>query len=191
MVQALACRGHTVMAVTTALGSNILMIKIRRYPASGTVAVIALCRSWQMIQVLAHGGNAVMTTRTSAQHLEVVHDYHGIPQVSAMTIFTDVSRADVVQALTGRSDTIVAVTTALGSNILMIEIRRYPASGTVAVIALCGGWQMIQILAHGSNTVMTTATGAQHLEVINRYYGIPQVGAVTVFTDVSGADVIE
>ncbi len=38
---------------------------------------------------------------------------------------------------------------------------------------------------------MTTAAGAQHLEVINRYYGIPQVRTVTVFADVSGCNVVE
>jgi len=41
------------MAVATALSSNILVIKVGRNPAGGTMTVIALCRGRQMIQVLA------------------------------------------------------------------------------------------------------------------------------------------
>ncbi len=85
----------------------------------------------------------------------------------------------------------MAVTTTLDSDILVVKIRRNPTVTTMAIIALCRGRQVIQVLAHGGDAIMTTAAGAQHLEVINRYHRIPQIGRVTVFTDVSGCNVVE
>jgi len=109
-----------------------------------------------------------------------------------VAIFADVGRADVIEVLTGGGHAIMAVAATLGSNILVIEVRRNPAGGTMTVIiALCRGRQVIQVLTHRGNAVMTTAAGTQHLEVIDRNYWIPQVGAVAVFADVSGCNVVE
>jgi len=80
-----------------------------------------------------------------------------------VTILTNIGGCDVVERLTSGRDTVMAVATTLGFNILMIKVGRYPAGGTMTVITLCRGRQVIQILAHGSNTIMTTAAGAQHL----------------------------
>jgi len=125
------------MAVTTTLGSNILVIEVRRNPTGGTVTVITLSSGWKMIQVLAHRGDAIMATFTRPQHLEVIHNHHWIPQVSAVAILADIGAADMVKTLTSCGNAIVAVTTTLGSNILVIKIRRDPASAAVAIIALC------------------------------------------------------
>ena len=67
----------------------------------------------------------------------------------------------------------MAVTTTLRGDVLVVEVGRQPTGGTMAIIALCRGRQVIQILTHGGEAVMTTAAGAQHLEVINRYRRIP------------------
>ncbi len=112
------------MAVAATLDSNILVIEVGRNPAGGTVTVIALRRGRQVIQVLAHGGDAVMATAAGAQHLEVVHGYHGIPQVGRVTVLADIGSCDMIERLTGGRHTIVAVTTALSSNILVIEVGR-------------------------------------------------------------------
>ena len=61
----------------------------------------------------------------------------------------------------------------------------------MTVVALRRGWQVIKILTHGRDAIVATATGAQHLEVIDRHRRIPQVGAVAVFADVSSCDVVE
>ena len=52
------------MAVTTALGSNILVIEVRWYPPVTTMAIIALRRGRQVIKILTHRSNAIMTART-------------------------------------------------------------------------------------------------------------------------------
>jgi len=67
----------------------------------------------------------------------------------------------------------MAVTTTLGSNILVIEIRWYPTVTAVTVVALRGGRQVIEVFTHGGDAIVTTVTGAQHLEMIDRYYWIP------------------
>jgi len=61
----------------------------------------------------------------------------------------------------------------------------------MTVITLGGSRQMIGILARGGNAVVTTGAGSQHLEVIDRHRRIPDVGAVTIFADIGGADVVE
>ena len=92
-----------------------------------------------MIKIFAGSGDAIMTPRTSAQHLEVVHRYRRIPQVGRVTILANVGGRDMVKSLTGRGHAVMAVATTLGFNILMIEIRRYPTGRTVAVITLRRG----------------------------------------------------
>ena len=88
------------------------------------MTVITLRRGRQMIQVLAHRSNTVMTARTGTQHLEVIHRDRRIPKVGAMAILTNIGGADMVKTLTGRGYAIMAVTTALSSNILVIEVGR-------------------------------------------------------------------
>ena len=73
-----------------------------------------------------------------------------------MTVFADIGGADVVEVFTGRGYTIMAVATTLGRNVLMIKIRRYPAGGTMTVVALCCSGQVIKIPAHGSDAIVAT-----------------------------------
>ena len=88
------------------------------------MAVIALCRGRQVVEVFAHGGDTVMTARTSTQHLEVIDRDRRIPQVGRVTIFTNIGGADVIQALAGGRHTIVAIATTLGRDVLMIKVGR-------------------------------------------------------------------
>ena len=112
------------MAVATTLGFNILVIEIRRYPTGGTVTVVTLCCSGQVIKILTHGSDAIVATAAATQYLEVIDRDGRIPQVGAVAVFADVSSCDMVKSLTGRGHAIVAVTTALSSNILVIEVGR-------------------------------------------------------------------
>ena len=73
----------------------------------------------------------------------MINRYYWIPQVGAVAVFANVGGADVIQRLAGRSDAIMAITATLGSNILVVKVGGYPTSGTVAIITLRGGWQVI------------------------------------------------
>jgi len=86
------------------------------------MTIVALRRGRQMIKVFTHGRDAIVATAAGAQHLEVVHRYRRIPKVGAMAVLADVGGADMVKTLTGRGYAIMAVTTALSSNILVIEV---------------------------------------------------------------------
>ena len=97
----------------------------------------------------------------------------------------------MVERFTRSGHAIVTVTTTLRSDVRVIEVRRNPTGGTMAIIALRRGRQMVEILTHGRNAIVTAVTGAQYLEVIDRDGRIPQVGAMAVLTDIGGADVVE
>ena len=88
------------------------------------MAIVTLCGGRQVIEVLAHGGDAIVATGTGSQYLQMIHRHRRFPHTGRVTVFTDVSRADVIQTLAGSRDAIVAVTTTLGFNILVIEVRR-------------------------------------------------------------------
>jgi hypothetical protein len=78
-----------------------------------------------MIQWLAVGNDPIVTTRASAQHLEVIDLQHRFPQVSVMTIFTNIGGADVVKPLAKSSD-IVMTTDAATGDVLVVNISRLP-----------------------------------------------------------------
>ena len=77
-----------------------------------------------MIQVFTHGGDAIMTTVTGPQHLEVIDRDGRIPQVCTMAVFTDVGGSDMVHRLAGGRHAVMTVATALGRDVLVIKVRR-------------------------------------------------------------------
>jgi len=88
------------------------------------MTVITLRRGRKMIQVLAHRSNTVMTARTGAQHLEVIDCDGWIPQVGAVTVFADIGGADVIERFASRGHAIMAITTGLRGDVLVIEVGR-------------------------------------------------------------------
>ena len=76
-----------------------------------------------MIQIFAGSGDAVMTTRTCTQHLEVVDRHHRIPQVSAMAVFTDIRRQGVCRIL-ARCVRAVVTVYAIAGDRRVVEGRR-------------------------------------------------------------------
>ena len=61
----------------------------------------------------------------------------------------------------------------------------------MTIVALCRSGQVIEVFARSRNAIMTTAAATQYLKVVDRYYRVPKVGAMTILTDVGGCDVIE
>ena len=151
------------------------MIKVGRYPCIGRVTVITLCRGRQVINILAFGSDTVMTTRTSTQHLEVIYRHRRNPGGVAVAVFANVGRTDMLETLAGRGHAIVTTATGFGRR-GVIEARGQPGIGRMTVITLYRGCQVINILAHGDDAIMTTGAGAQHLEVVDRDHGIPDTG---------------
>jgi len=75
-----------------------------------------------VIGILAGRCNTVVATGAGAQYLEVVDCHRRVPYVGTVTVFTDVGGADVIERFSSSGHAIVAVTTALSSNILVIEV---------------------------------------------------------------------
>ena len=100
------------------------------------MTIITLRRGRQVIEVLAHRSDTVMATAAATQYLEVIHGHRRVPDVGTVTVLADVGGANVIQALTRGRHAIMTVTTGLGGNILVIEVRWQPAIGTVTIIAL-------------------------------------------------------
>ena len=61
----------------------------------------------------------------------------------------------------------------------------------MTVITLCGGRQVIYVIAQSGNAIMATATGALYLKVVHAYRWFPDTGAMTVLADVGGTDMIQ
>ena len=61
----------------------------------------------------------------------------------------------------------------------------------MAIVALGDGWQVINILTHRCDIVMTTGAGTEYLQVIDRYRRFPYARAVAVFTDIGAVDMFQ
>lgn len=72
----------------------------------------------------------------------------------------------------------------------VIKIRRTPGVAGVAVITGIAAFDMCRMLAAGCNPIVAGIAGTDHLQVIDREHGDPDVCVVAVFADVAGLDVI-
>jgi len=86
------------------------------------MAYIALQRRAEMICILAGRGRAVMTGRTGAEHLGVIHPYHGRKYVGRMAVLADVCCLRMGRVFARRLGAIVAAE-AVTRDIHVIEVR--------------------------------------------------------------------
>ena len=76
------------------------------------MTIITLCRGRHVVEVFTQSGDAIMTTGTGAQYLEVIHGDCGFPNTARMAIITDIGRTDMLQPLAGRTNSIMTTATA-------------------------------------------------------------------------------
>lgn len=110
------------------------------------MAIIAVVAAGNMRCVLASGYSAVVTGSAGAQHLRVIYDDRGIPQVGAVTVLTDICRLYVGRALAGRFDSVMAARATRGY-VRMIKNSGDPGYGLVAVVALFAGLDVTRMFA--------------------------------------------
>lgn len=84
-----------------------------------------------------------------------------------------------------------AVVTALAAarDVHMVEIRGQPANRGMTIVAVRATRDMRRVLAGGRDTVMTGATGTNHLHVVDTNRRRPSRLAMTVLADVCRLDV--
>jgi hypothetical protein len=75
------------------------------------MAVITLGHSWQVINILALSRIAIVTASAGTEYLEVVDRYRGFPDAGRVAVLADIGTVDMLQALAGGGNTIVATRT--------------------------------------------------------------------------------
>ena len=72
----------------------------------------------------------------------------------------------------------------------MVEIRRNPRRGRMAVVAVVAAREVRQIFAGRDSAVMAGEAGAEYLDVINRVGRCPDYAVVAVLADVGRIGVV-
>jgi len=121
MRRALSGSVHAVMAVDAA-ARDIDVIKVRRQPRDGRMAIIAVIAAGDMGLVFAGGRDAVMTGAARANDLRVVDRRHGRKHIRAVAVFANVAGLNVHRVLAGGLGAVVA-TEAVIDNVYVIEDR--------------------------------------------------------------------
>ncbi len=184
-----AGRVCTVVAAN-AIAGDIRMIKIRRQPRHGRVAIIAVVAAGNMRWMLACRDGAVMTGCASTDDLRVI-DYHNrLKERCTVAIFTDVAGQYVILILPNRVRTIVTTNT-IARVIRMIEGCWYPGVGRMAGIAVVAARDMSRVFANRDRIIVTGRAGTDHLCVIHPIGRCKQDGIVAILTYVAGQYVIQ
>ena len=174
--------GFDAVVTISTVTADVDVIKIRRQPGGGAVAVITGIATGDMRCVLANGRYAIVARATGTDDLGVIDADHGLPQVGAVTILTDGGRLNVRRALAGRLDAIMATGTITG-DVDVIKIGRQPGDGAVTIITGITTCDMRCVFANGRYAIVARATGTDDLRMIDADYRLPQIGAVTILTD--------
>ena len=182
VLRSLSGRNRAIVAAY-AIARGICVIEVRRRPGDGRMAIVAIAATCDMRRMLAGSDDAVMTGRTTAEYLCVIDRYHGCPDCGAVAILANVRGLNVLRTLTGCISTVVAGHAA-ARDVGVVEIRRYPRDGGVAVVAAIAARDVQRVFASRSDAVMTGAATAQNLRMIDGDYGRPDGPTMAVLADV-------
>ena len=155
----------TVMAAK-AIIRDVDMIEIGWYPGLRCVAIITGIAARDMQQVFSGCSDAVMAGIAGADNLCVINSVCWRKNYVVVAILAEVGRLNVHRRFSGRRAAIVASRTIRG-DADVIESRRHPAVGCVAVIAVVATTNMCCVLANGYRTVVAIDAGANHMCVIH------------------------
>jgi len=115
-----------------------------------------------VIDRLAISNHPIVTTRTTAQYLEVINRDRRFPHAGAVAVFAHFRCGDVLRALTSGKGAIVT-TGAISGDPFVVYRRWCPGGGAVTGITFGGAGQMIGGLALGHHPIVTAGTGTQYL----------------------------
>ena len=149
------------------------------------MAIVAVGAAVDMSRVFAGRGDAVMARAACAQNLRVVHRVRGHPGIWVVAVLADIACLNMCRILAGRFRPIVA-TGAIAGDADMIEVRRQPASGRVAIVAGIAARNVSRVFACCCVAVMTGSARAEYLCMVDRRRRHKRECAVAVFTDVAG-----
>jgi len=183
-----ADRARKVAAMIERLVWQSCMTIVDRSPRVRVVATAAVLRRIEMARVLSGRRRAVVAGRAGAEHLVVIHRRNRRPHVGAVAVLADVGRLNVQRALPGRVSAVMAAG-AVVDDVGVVEIRRDPGHGRVAVVAVVAAAYMSRMFARRGHAIMAGAAGADHLDMIHCEHGRPYIGGMAVLTNITRLDV--
>ena len=130
------------------------------------VADVALLVGNEVSIVLTCRRIAVMAGRTGTQHLRMVDYRYGRPGRRGVAVLTHICRRHVCRVFAGRVGAVVAAD-AVARDIHVIEIRRDPGDGCMAVVAVVAACDVRRVLARGGVAVVTGEAGPEDLRVVD------------------------
>ena len=137
MVWWLAGGDGSVMAGYTTI-NDAAMVKHRRHPRRGAMAIVTFIAAGQMLRRLARGHGSVVATVAGTDYLGVIHSNHRAPGIHTMACVAVIGGGNVVRRLAGRLLPVVAAV-AIAGDFVMIDIAdRGPGAGAMAGITVVG-----------------------------------------------------
>lgn len=153
----LASRVRAVVT-TYAVVHDIGMVEIRGHPGHGRMAVVAIVAAGNMSRVFANGRNAIVAGIAGTGNLRVIDNVHRHPDIGCMAVFADICGLYMSWVFARRVGTIVTAG-AITRDVHMIKIRRQPADGGMAIIAIIAAVDVRRIFARRGYAVMADAAG--------------------------------
>jgi len=110
------------------------------------------------------------------------------PDHVVVAILTNVGRIDM-SGILARSLSAIVTTEAIIAYTRVVERRRQPCCGGMAIIAGVAARDMRRVLARGYGAVMAVTTGAQYLGMVDGIRRYPQHVVMAVFAHIGRIDV--
>ena len=173
------------MAGAACSGCYTRMVKYRRCPGIGGMAIIALVVAGNVLNILADGNVAIVTARATADYLGMVYPNLRAEEVYRVTILTDVGGFYMLWVFAQRRNAVVAAG-AVCCNGVVVKGCRAPGIGGVTIVTPVITLDMLGMFAGSNITIVATGTPAQHLVMVHPNLGAEEVYRVAIFTDVGG-----
>jgi len=119
----------------------------------------AVLRRIEVAGVLSCGRRPIVTRRTGAENLVVIHRCDGCPRRCAVAILADACRLDVGRSLTDGISTVVATKTVI-HDVDVIKVGGQPRDCRVAVVAVNAARDMRWVFAGRDYSIMAGAAGS-------------------------------
>ena len=165
-------RGIDAVMAAEAIVDDIHVVEIGGNPGDRRVAVITVVATTDVGRVLAHCRGTVVTGDAGADYLHVIDDVDGQPRHIVVTVFANVRRLNMADALAGSVHSVVAAE-AVVDDIGVIESSRNPGRRGVTIVAIVATVDMVGILARGNRAVVARTAGSQYLRVVDEVSRCP------------------
>ena len=123
------------VVTTDAVVGDIDVVEIGRNPCVGRVAIVAVVAAGDVRRVLALGNDAVVAGHAGTDHVGVIDEVRRRKGHVVVTVLADVSRVDMRWMFADFVHAVVA-TDAVVRDVDVVEIRRNPGGGRVAIVAV-------------------------------------------------------